>query len=890
MTGFYAKTEEINNKEEKPKKKRTKKAPVHPCDRCKLYQNCLHPKQKVFGRGRKKALIILGSPSQFEDKTGRPFCDEAGKIFIDAVEQQGYDLRRDFWVTYAVTCRAHKNNKDSKPTKMQKNMCKQNMVSTIQELEPTSIILVGETAVDSFLSAYHPKRFKSSDSKGRAVEGKWNGFCIPDKEVNAWVLPMYHPDFVLQHKDGEHVWSRDFKLLLENVDIGRPTFEDDSQYVKILWKYEEVLALFDRVQRCRSVVTFDYETNHLNPYKKKSKILTNAIKMENDKYSYAFVMEWKDYWTPAQLKEIKRRWAIILSMPNIKKNAQNLKFEERWGRGILNAPTKGWIWDTQLATHLMDERPGIVSLKFQAFIYWGIDDYDSYAKEYMKKTDEEGYNLLETADLEKILTYNALDSLYEERLMHCQQRDIDKPTTKAYNFFHDILLAFCDMEGEGFPVDEEYYQSVWDEITVKIDRIFNKLNIGRELRLYKEKTGEDFDWGNTGGGSTKALKILFYDVLGYDPVKYTEKGQVSIDAEALGNLDSRFADRLLTLRKLKKIRDTYISQFIRHGVNNHIYASMNLHIARTYRTSMSDPNLQNIPKHDDFARRIIRSGIKPEPGCLFTAHDFSAAEARIIASVSGDKNLIQKTIEGYDIHKSCAADLYLLPDELIDKNIRFWGKNDFVFAEFYGSFYIACAHRLWKDGADYVLKNGKTIRQHLKDEGVISKDDNAYVNVERWYGGKEKVLKQLVEYEELVKVVEEDFWEEFSGVRAWQKKVLADYKKKGFIQMKFGHQRRGYLSRNKVYNSGIQGTAAHCLLWCMARVNEDFKKNCKSRPILQIHDEIINNVFPDELDYCVSTTERIMTKDLSEYCKWLKVPMEVGTDIGKVDESWYLLG
>ena len=105
----------------------------------------------------------------------------------------------------------------------------------------------------------------------------------------------------------------------------------------------------------------------------------------------------------------------------LKKIASNLKFEERWTRAKLGHGVVGWHWDTMLAAHLIDNRPHITSIKFQAFVLLGVADYSSHVEEFLKPIGDSDYNRVEEMNEEDLLLYNGLDSLLEFKVMKKQK-------------------------------------------------------------------------------------------------------------------------------------------------------------------------------------------------------------------------------------------------------------------------------------------------------------------------------------------------------------------------------------------------------------------------------------------------------------------------------------
>ena len=161
----------------------------------------------------------------------------------------------------------------------------------------------------------------------------------------------------------------------------------------------------------KGVLAFDYETTGLKPENSKQKIVSVSFCLDGRKTFACMVTD-----------NNKKLVSQILKSPNLKKVASNMKFEERWTRAKFGHEVRCWHWDTMLAAHVLDNRSHITSIKFQSFIYLGINDYDSFINPYLKTQPGELLNRIEELDPEELLLYNGLDSLLEYMIMKKQRR------------------------------------------------------------------------------------------------------------------------------------------------------------------------------------------------------------------------------------------------------------------------------------------------------------------------------------------------------------------------------------------------------------------------------------------------------------------------------------
>ena len=130
-------------------------------------------------------------------------------------------------------------------------------------------------------------------------------------------------------------------------------------------------------------------------------------------------------------RKARQPFVDLLANPDIGKMAHNIKFEETWSVVRLRQPVKNWVWDSMLAAHVLDNRPGVTGLKFQTYVNFGVIDYDSEVAPYLKAPTKGGndfnriYELLKKPDgEEKLLRYCGLDAIYEYRLAMLQMNKI----------------------------------------------------------------------------------------------------------------------------------------------------------------------------------------------------------------------------------------------------------------------------------------------------------------------------------------------------------------------------------------------------------------------------------------------------------------------------------
>ena len=453
---------------------------------------------------------------------------------------------------------------------------------------------------------------------------------------------------------------------------------------------------------------------------------------------------------------------------------------------------------------------------------------------------------------------------------------VQATTADAYQLVHDGILALARAERQGIRIDVEYCEK-------------KKVHLERKIK-YQEKQLENTKlyrrWNHIFGAKTnilsnQQLSHLLYKNMKIEPEKTTGSGQGATDEEALSRLGIPELDMILNIRKLSKIKTTYLEAFLRLQSNSYIHPFFNLHIARTFRSSSSDPNFQNIPKRDKEAMEICRRAILPRPGNLLLEADYSALEVNISVCYHKDPNMMKYLLDkNSDMHADMAKQIFMM--DSLDKKIpehallRQSAKNGFVFPQFYGDYYGNNAHsiarhldlpkRKWKGGEGVLLPGGESITSFLRSKGI----------------------KSFQAFTDHLGDVENDFWNRrFKGYGEWRKKSVKEYQKKGFLQMYTGFVCSGLMRKNEIVNYPIQGSAFHCLLFTFIELDKVMRKEkWDSRLIGQIHDSIVMDVNPKELSHVKDVLNDIVSNKLPKAWKWIIVPLEIEVEEYEIDSPW----
>lgn len=835
------------------------------CNRCGLYKLVKSPRMLPHGNGEMGIAIIGQAPGFHEDEEGITFSPngESGRLLRNILNHHGIDLDKDCWRFNCVNCRTtNSEGKNRPPVASEINACRPLVNKYLRELKPRHIWLFGTEAVQSMFS----NRFEKANIT------LMRGMTIPHKETGAWITSIYHPSFVLRKENDDHLWmvfNRDIEKAVSMLDHPAPTFDDYDKRVQCLTKFDEVMDVLLYIEQNKPITVIDYETTGIKPYKPFHTILSASICF-NEEIAYSFPVD-HCHWDLGDLMLLKDHLKYILQDPEIDLVAQNLSFENIWSREILHCEPASWIWDTMLVTHMLDDRHGITSLKFQAGARWGIDDYSREIKPYMVNTGEDGLNMLKQFPKDKLLHYGGLDALFEYWLYQDQLEEMSKPENSGllevyYNVMHGGIQTLCRMHSRGIAMDEQYYIAQFDQNFLEITKLENEIMNSEEAKLFEEHTGFALKQPDQKDFSAQNLCKLFFDILGHPTIKSTDKGNDSADAEVLEKLDMPFAKKIVQFRKHNKLKG-YLEQFLRETYNGRMHPFFLLHTARSFRSSSSDPNFQNIPVRDADAKRITRSGIVSDPGAHILEADYSSLEVRIIACRSECPTLVAYILDPTtDMHRDQAMQLFLLPEEEVSKMIRFHTKNGWVFPEFYTSYFRSCARHIWPIVPTLETVSGVNLLTHLKSKGIRNYD----------------------QFETHLKKCENSFWQTFSAVKTWQDRVCNNYLTKGYVEMAFGHRRGGYLDRGKVINSDIQGPGFHCLLRSITVIDEiALDEGWTSYQFGQIHDSAMTMVFPEEWDRVLQVQEWVMTELIREEQPWIIVPLEIERGCSPLNASWF---
>lgn len=379
---------------------------IHSCASCGLYKHCQSPKMKPYGKGQKDLMIIGEFPEQIDDEKGRPFAGKYGRLLRQHLKRVGISLDRDCISLNAINC--HPGRAEVENSSIAH--CRSVIVwKAIKKYQPKVILLLGQAPTTSVIG----QQWSGGDSIKT-----WRGFTIPDQDLKSWVCPTYSPNYLIDidtPRQYMKIWSQDLKRAVDKIEEPFPRqSKPDIRLVEDLSFLEDISPVLS---------AFDYETTGIKPHAKGHQIVCTSIADREDRVWVFPSPKTKKDWLPF------RRWLYNKEIP---KMAHNMKFETSWSKNILKVDVRGWEWDSMLAAHIIDNRPGVTGLKFQTYATLGIRDYSTEVTPYLKSSgSEKGANeknrivqlMKSKSGRRQVMEYCGLDSIYQYRLA-MQQMEI----------------------------------------------------------------------------------------------------------------------------------------------------------------------------------------------------------------------------------------------------------------------------------------------------------------------------------------------------------------------------------------------------------------------------------------------------------------------------------
>ena len=426
--------------------------------------------------------------------------------------------------------------------------------------------------------------------------------------------------------------------------------------------------------------------------------------------------------------------------------------------------------------------------------------------------------------------YGLLKGIYVLSDFFIEKLEQEKLTDLYTSIELPLAQVLAIMELEGVRIDTAYLEAMGAELSIRIEELAQKLY---------EAAGEEFNLN-----SSKQLGVILFEKLGLPVIKKTKTGY-STDAEVLDTLaeEYEFVKDILAYRQLSKLKSTYIEGILKlvRPETGKVHTTFNQTITATGRLSSTEPNLQNIPIKTEEGKRIRKAFVPSVPGNVLVAADYSQIELRILAHMSKDPVLVDSFMNDEDIHRRTASEVFGVPMEEVTKEMRRNAKA-VNFGIIYGQ-------------TDYGLS---------KELGISRAEAKAYI---------------------------ENYFNRYSGVKQWIEKAIGEARTTGISTTMMGRKRyikdinsknfnlRSFAERTAV-NTPIQGSAADIIKRAMLNVQDRLHQNhLKAQMLLQVHDELILEVPPQEIAGVIKILHECM-----EEAADLEVPLKIDVNVGF---NWY---
>ena len=570
-------------------------------------------------------------------------------------------------------------------------------------------------------------------------------------------------------------------------------------------------------QKC---ACFEFTTTGLNPLS--AEIIGVAFSWEAGKGFYIPVPEER-----AAAQAVLEKLRPFFEAENIEKVGQNLKHDIKV-LAKYNISFKGPLFDTMIAHYLInpDMRHSLDVLS---------ETYLNYSPVFVEELLGKGKNQKTMRDipLEKQTEFSVEDAdVILQLKQHFTPELKEANIEKLFNEIEiPLVKVLAAMELEGIKLDKEFLHSLSEEMEKDIARL--------EQDIYST-AGEEFNIG-----SPKQLGIILFEKLKLvEKPKKTKSGQYSTGEEILSVLapQHEIVRQVLDYRGLVKLKNTYIDALPLQveGATGRVHTDYMQTVAATGRLSSNNPNLQNIPIRTERGRQVRKAFVPRDADHILLAADYSQIELRIIAALSKEDNMISAFQQNQDIHASTAAKVFNVPLEEVTREQR---------------------------------SNAKTVNFGIV-YGVSAFGLSNQTNLSRGEA------KDLIE----------TYYKTYPKLRNFISEQVEFAREHGYVQTVLGRRRylRDITSRNQMVrsaaernavNAPIQGSAADIIKLAMINIHKKLQEgNYRTKMLLQVHDELVFDVYKPELEEI-----KILVKREMENAFIMDVPLDVDLGVG---ENW----
>ncbi|MBW6490745.1 MAG: DNA polymerase I [Lentimicrobium sp.] len=525
--------------------------------------------------------------------------------------------------------------------------------------------------------------------------------------------------------------------------------------------------------------------------------------------------------------EIVKEFSELFANESIGKTGQNLKYDIsvlKWYEINVNGP----LFDTMIA-HYLIEPDMRHNMDFLSKTYL---NYEPVSIESL--IGKKGKNQLNMRDVnpETLKEYACEDADVTLQLRNVFEPKLSETSTRK--LFDEIEMplvkVLAAMEAEGVKIDGENLNQFSNQLEGEIAEI--------EREIYR-LSGEKFNIA-----SPKQLGEVLFDKLHLsDNPKQTKTKQHSTGEEILQKLINKHpvVQQILDYRGLTKLKSTYVDTLplLVNPRTGRIHTSYNQAVASTGRLSSNNPNLQNIPIRTERGREIRKAFVPRNEKYILLSADYSQIELRLIAHISGDTAMQDAFRNGLDIHTATASRIFDVEISQVTKEMR---------------------------------RNAKTVNFGII-YGISAFGLSERLNIPR----KEAA------------VIISQYFDRFPGVKKYMENTIVFARENGYVETIMKRRRylrdinsanaivRGFSERNAI-NAPIQGSSADMIKIAMINIQREFERlDLRSRMIMQVHDELVFDVYQTEVETVKPIVENLM-KTAIELCIPVEVEMSTGSN------------
>ena len=783
-------------------------------------------------------IYILGeAPGAVEASKGTPFIGPSGQLLRKYIPDEWLpDIRWN-------NCVRTRPPKDRTPTEVELACCRKSVEEDIAATKPLAVFGIGGTALEW--------------ATNRTGILAWSGRHLPVVigGHTCWFFPIIHPSYIL------HLNDEDYKRQIEfafSKHIEQAFAVVESLPDPVVHSKDDAFKLVDFDMRCNDdaadrIVAFlkglyddvtvglDYETNALRPYHEGSRILTAALSCSKGTLAWP-IQHPQARWSGPNIRRVEDAFEDFLRDAPCRKVVHNLAFEQEW-TALFYSPhyLRDQPWGCSMSqAYILDERQarqadgGPLSLAFLTKQYFGLD---------IKTLSDLDRKNLETADLDKVLRYNAVDARYHRLLHIAQHRRLKQDgLLQVYEEHIRRVTTMSLTQLKGIPINGAATPVLAGKYQKKLDAVSAKLKAVPLVEEFYSRKGHEFRPSATDDVYFMTDKLI--------PAGLTEhvrrKGKVpNVNEKTLSQIKHPIAKLVLEYRGHAKVLSTYITPLM--GDSGLIFPDGLAHPqtsttrTRTWRTAANDFNYQNWPKRDE-GQRDVRQQIA-KAGYKVVSFDYSGIQARNVAMESLDANLIKAFKDRYDIHS-----------DWVERIVR--------------------VHPGWvKEGAKNLAKGNalfKAYRNKVKQEFVFASLFGAT---------PESVAHKIKARAEIGFELQGQLWDMFPEVHAWHKRLKKAFLKTGYVTGLSGFRRRAPLSHNEMINAPIQADEAIIVCDAMTRLSE---KAWTYQANMEIHDDLTFIWPAKHLDARIEATLTIMLNCPYEWAQVVPLGVEVA-----VGDDWH---